>query len=1001
MSAGYRLQKGGLIDRKTRLNFTFNGQAMSGYEGDTLASALLASGTRIIGRSFKYHRPRGIFATGVEEPNALVQLERGPRTLPNQQATRISLYDGLIADSINCWPSPDYDAMSILGLFYRLIPAGFYYKTFMRPATAWRFYEYFIRHAAGLGCAPTEPDPDHYDKMNAHCDVLIVGAGPAGLTAALGATRSGARVILVDEQDQIGGWLLNENRIINGQPSKEWLNAAFLELNDTADAQILTKTTAFGYFDHNFIALCEHRGPTQVNGNGLSRQRIWRVRAKQVVLATGAIERPLVFADNDRPGVMLSGAVRAYAHRYGVAAGRRVLIFTNNDDAYRTGLALKEAGVAVPAIVDLRHDPSGELAVAAVRAGIEILDGSAVTRVLGSRGVTGVDIMNLNNTGDGVIGAPRRISCDVIATSGGWNPTIHLHSHSGGKTIFDKRRGIFLPSKTTEANFSVGAANGTFSLSDCLKAGMKIGKQAARNAGISSHNRRKAPVSIKEEEADSRLLWIVPTACPTSHKSRHFLDQANDVTVSDIQLAAREGYASIEHAKRYTTLGMAPDQGKTGNTHGLAVLSQVLGTEDPGETGTTTFRPPYTPVTIGALAGRDVGPLMDPIRMTPMHHWHELAGCAWEDVGQWKRPWYYPQNSEDGLKAVHRECLAVRNAVGILDASTLGKIDIRGPDAVILLNKVYTNSWESLKINRCRYGLMLSEDGMIFDDGVTTRLAKDHFLMTTTSGNAAQVLEWLEEWLQTEWPDLRVYCTSVTEQWANITICGPSARALLLEFTDDIDLTNESFPSMSMREGTIAGVNARVFRISYTGEISYEINVPASYGMHVWTALINAGKKYGITPFGTETMHVLRAEKGYIVVGQETDGTVIPSDLGMNWAVSEKKDFIGKRSLSRTNSMRTDRKQLVGLLTENPTTILPEGGQITAKQTLSTPTPMIGYITSSYYSAVLGHSIALALIKGGRELHGDCVFVPLEDKSIVATVINPIFYDIKGERLNG
>jgi sarcosine oxidase subunit alpha len=1002
---GFRLSEGGLVDRTKSLRFSFNGRKLKGFDGDTLASALLASGVRLVGRSFKYHRPRGIFSAGPEEPNALVQLESGARALANQQATRVKLYDGLSAESINCWPGPEYDAMSVMSLFHRIIPAGFYYKTFMWPAPAWHLYEHFIRKAAGLGRAPTEPDPDHYDRMNAHCDVLVVGAGPAGLAAALAATRTGARVILADDQDRAGGWLLNESREVLGAPSAEWVADAMAELDAAADTRVLLKTTAFGYYDHNFMGLCQHLGPTQADGGGGARQRIWRVRAKQVVLATGAIERPLIFADNDRPGVMLAGAVRAYVNRYGVAAGRRICIFTNNDDAYRTALDLKVAGVMVPAVVDIRPEPTGELPAQATAAGIEVIDGSAVTAVHGARGVSALDVMALNDWGDGVTGQARRIECDVVASSGGWNPAVHLHSHAGGKARFDEERGIFLPGDTLQACRSVGAANGAFALADCLEGGFAAGKAAAADAGLKKQSRKKVPTAHAEAEAPARLLWVVPTTQPIGRGPKHFLDQAHDVTVADVQLAAREGYTSIEHAKRYTTLGMAPDQGKTGNIQGMAVLGQALGVDNPGQIGTTTFRPPYTPVTIGALAGRDIGPLMDPVRMTPIHHWHELANAKWEDVGQWKRPWYYPNKGETKEQAVARECLAVRNAVGILDASTLGKIDIQGPDTATFLNRIYTNAWDTLPIDSCRYGLMCGEDGMIFDDGVTARMGESHFIMTTTSGNAARVLEWLEEWLQTEWPDLKVRCTSVTEAWATITLCGPRARDLLAEFTTDIDLAPDAFPFMTMRRGTIAGIPARVFRVSFTGELSYEINVPASYGLGLWTAFMNAGEKYGITPFGTETMHVLRAEKGYIIVGQETDGTVMPSDLGMGWAVSKKKDFIGKRSMRRADSLRDDRKQLVGLLPLDPKAVLPEGGQITAKKGISLPVdrpvPMIGHVTSSYHSPTMDCAFALALVKGGRARHGEVVYVPLADRTIAATVTAPMFYDPDGEKLNG
>ena len=1005
MSQSHRLSTGGSIDRETLVDFTFNGRPYKGHPGDTVASALLANGVKIVGRSFKYHRPRGIFAAGAEEPNALLQLEAGARTLPNQQATRVELYDGLSADSVNCWPGPEFDAMSFIGLFHRLTPAGFYYKTFMWPASFWKYYEHFIRHAAGLGTAPTEMDPDYYDKMNAHADVVVVGGGPSGLAATLAAARVGARVILADDQPTLGGWLLNERREIDGKPASEWIATVEAELNQMENVTVLRRTTAFGYYDHNFVGMIEQRRANVSHGGCTSRQRLWRVRAKQMVLATGAIEQPMIFADNDRPGVMLAGAVRTYVNRYGVQPGKRVCVFTNNDDAYRTALDLFDAGISVPAIIDVRPDPSGELATEAIQRDIEILDDHAITAVQGSKGVAAIEVMALNKTGDGVTGTVRTISCDVICSSGGWNPAIHLHSHSGGKTVFDEERGIFLPSNTLQNETCVGAAAGIFDLARCLVDGLEAGKVAAGGAGFKKSSRSKPPSAPEEDESPARLLWVVPTTQPLGRRGKHFLDQAHDVTAADIHLAAREGYESVEHTKRYTTLGMAPDQGKTGNISGMAVLRQALGFETLGEVGTTTFRPPFTPVTLGALAGRDIGVLMDPTRMTPMHHWHDQAGCNWEDVGQWKRPWYYPKPNENMRDAVNRECLAVRNAVGILDATTLGKIDIQGPDAAEFLNRVYTNSWQDLKNGCCRYGLMLGEDGMVMDDGVTTRLSENHFFMTTTTGNSASVLEWLEEWSQTEWPEMRVYFTSVTEQYANITIAGPRARALLSEFTEDIDLDPVSFPFMSVREGTVAGVSARIFRVSFTGELTYEINVPASYGMSVWTAMMTAGDKYGITPYGTETMHVLRAEKGYIIVGQETDGTTTPQDLGMDWIVSRKKDFLGRRSFDREDNRRQDRKQLVGLLPDDHTKVIPEGSQITSSQQerppLGSRIPMIGHVTSSYYSANMGRSFALALVKGGRKKIGEGVYVPLADGVVRAEVTSPVFVDPEGAKIDG
>jgi len=1002
MAQKRRLKTGGRLDRSTPVNFTFNGRRYQGYRGDTLASALLANGIKVVSRSFKYHRPRGIMSAGSEEANALLQLEPGTaRTLANQLATRVELYEGLNAESLNCWPSPDFDVMAVNSWFHRLMPSGFYYKTFMWPAKAWKYYEHIIRHAAGGGQSPVEADPDHYDKINAHCDVLIVGAGPAGLMAALSAGRTGARVILADEQQELGGQLLNERLEISGKPALEWVADTEAELATMPDVIILKRTTAFGYYDHNFSGLIETRTDKIIDGRGISRQRMWRVHPKRVVLATGSLERPLVFSDNDRPGNMLAGAYRAYANRYGVIPGQNVIVFTNNDDAYRTALDLKEAGANVPAIIDIRPDPDGELPTRAVAAGIEILDNTAITAVIGSKAVRAVEVMQLNADGDGVTGQPRTITCDGIASSGGWNPVIHLHSHSGGKAVFELERGIFIPGESPQASQCVGAAAGTFDLNSCLKDGASIGKDAAAKAGFKKGGRRKLPIGEEIDESPVRLLWAIPTTEPIGQRGKHFLDLGHDVTVADIQLAAREGYRSVEHTKRYTTLGMATDQGKTGNIPGMAALAQALDVENPGDVGTTTFRPPYTPTTIGAIAGRDVGVLAAPVRMTPMHYWHDRAGCEWEDVGDWKRPWYYPKDGETMQETLNRECLAARNAVGILDASTLGKIDIQGPDTSEFLNRIYTNAWSKLEVGKCRYGLMLKEDGMVMDDGVTTRLGENHYLMTTTTGNAASVLGWLEEWLQTEWPQLKVYCNSVTESWATLSICGPNARALLQEFTSDIDLSPEAFPFMTMRQGSVAGIPARVFRISFTGESSFEINVPASYGLSLWTQLMNAGEKYGITPYGTESMHILRAEKGYIIVGQETDATVTPIDLRMDWIVSKKKDFIGRRSLSRSDTVREDRKQLVGLLTDDPNTVLPEGGQIVTDKNHPVPAPMIGHVTSSYYSANLGRSIALAVIKGGAGRHGEKVYIPQSGGAVSAEVTGPVFLDPEGTRLHG
>ena len=998
-----RLAEGGRIDRSRPVGFRFDGRLLEGYAGDSLASALLASGVTLVGRSFKYHRPRGILSAGPEEPNALVQLGEGGKTEPNLRATQIELYDGLVAESQNRWPSLDVDFGSVNSLLAPLFPAGFYYKTFMWPRLLWMTYEYFIRRMAGLGRAPASSDPDRYERVNAHCDVLVVGGGPAGLAAALVAGRSGARVILADEQSEFGGSLLGQQATIDGGPALDWVAAAVKELATMPEARLIARGTVFGYYDHNFLGIHErvsdHLGP----GAAGPRQRYWRVRAKRVVLATGAIERPLVFANNDLPGIMLASAARAYVNRYAVRPGRRALIFTTNDSAYAAALDLKAAGVAIAAVVDARTMPVGAIVGQAQAAGIEILPGRVVARAHGFRRVRAVEVMDLDETGTRLMGAPRRIECDLLCMSGGWNPTVHLFSQSRGRLRYDESRACFVPGQSFQAERSAGACTGAFALPDCLAEGAAAGAEAAEAAGFSVASETASPPAAEcIPEAPMRVLWMVPPLAAKGGGAKHFVDFQNDVTAADVALAAREGYASIEHLKRYTTLGMGTDQGKTSNVNALALLAHDIGADIPS-VGTTTFRPPYTPVGIGALAGREVGGRLDPIRRTPMHHWHAAAGAPFENVGQWKRAWYYPQAGETMHEAVTRECLAVRQGLGIIDATTLGKIDIHGPDAVKLLDMVYTNAWGNLEIGRSRYGLMLDEQGYVIDDGVTTRLGPNHFLMTTTTGNAARVLAWIEEWLQCEFTSWTVYCTSATEQWATVAIAGPNARRLLAELTGGIDLSPEAFPHMSVRSGHVAGIPARVFRVSFTGELSYEINVPASYGLALWTACITAGARYGITPVGTEAMHVLRAEKGYIIVGQETDGTVTPHDLGMGWMVSKRKpDFIGKRGLGRPDLARAGRRQLVGLKTRDPAFVLPEGAHAVSSVRRRPPMPMIGHVTSSYMSPILGRSIALGLIADGLKRMGEVVRLPLLDGAVVeAELVDPRFYDRDGKRLHG
>ncbi len=1004
MAQRFRLPEGGLIDRDGPLGFRFDGADYQGYAGDTLASALLANGVHLVGRSFKYHRPRGIFSAGAEEPNALVQLGEGARTEPNMRATQVELVDGLVAVSQNRWPNLNFDVSAINDLLSRFLPSGFYYKTFMWPAALWMKYEYVIRHAAGMGKAPEARDPDHYDQTYAHCDVLVVGAGPAGLAAALAAGESGARVILVEQDAALGGALLGaKDETIRRKPTLGWVAKARAALDKLDDVTVLARTTAYAYFDHNYVALIERVTDHLTDKpEHLPRHRLWKVRAKQVVLATGAIERPLVFADNDRPGVMLADACRTYVNRYAVKPGRKAVLFTNNDGAYRAALDMAAADIGIAAIIDARADPEGPATERAEAAGLPVLSGHAVIGTAGDKRLRQVRVARLSDDGQSVSGEGQPLDCDLLAVSGGWSPTVHLYSQSRGKIVFDAERGCFVPGDPFQATRAAGACNGTFGLARCLAEGFAAGEAAAKDAGSKATARtKKAPKAADEGFLPARWLWCVPSDRPLGRGGKHFVDLQNDVTAADLKLALREGYGSIEHLKRYTTTGMGTDQGKTSNVNAIGLVAETVGRPIP-EVGVTTFRPPYTGVTFGVFAGRDVDDLFDPVRKTPIHGWHERTGAAFEDVGQWKRPWYFPQAGETMHDAVNREVKAVRESLGVTDASTLGKIDIQGKDAAAFLNRIYTNAWSKLEVGKCRYGLMLGEDGMVMDDGVTARLGEHHYLMTTTTGNAAPVLGHMEEFLQTEWPELEVRLTSVTEQFATVSIAGPNARKLLAELTGDIELSPNALPHMGVSVGTVAGLKARVFRISFTGEMSYEINVPASYGLALWQAVMTAGEKYNITPYGTEAMHVLRAEKGYIIVGQETDGSVTPLDLGMDWIVSKKKDFIGKRSLSRADMAKPDRKQYVGILTEDPNQVLPEGAQLVEKVLAKPPMPMVGHVSSSYMSPNLGRSIALGLVKGGLGRKGERVFAPLEGgKTVACTIADPVFIDPEGERLRG
>ena len=988
-----RLPDGGRIDRTRPLSFRFDGKTYQGYAGDTLASALLANDVMIVGRSFKLHRPRGIVGAGAEEPNAILQIGKGASAEPNLRATQVELYDGLVARSTKGWPNARFDLAAVSDVFNRAFGAGFYYKTFMRPMSWWPLYERIIRASAGFGRAPKKPDPDRYEHCNAHCDVLVAGGGPAGLMAAMAAAEAGARVILADEQNELGGTLLTTA----DASAMEWLQQTVAALAAHDRVTLLPRSTVFGYYDHNFLSIAErctdHLSTPKRRG---VRQRLWRVRAKQVVLAQGAFERPLAFCNNDRPGVMLASAVSRYLRRYAVRPGRRAVIFTNNDSAYQAALDLMEAGASV-VIVDSRAGGAGWLGEKVTEAGIPVLAGHVVTNVSGRRHVREVRVAAWSGDATQSVESSIGIECDLLAMSGGWSPAVHLHSQAGGRNTWDEDLHCFVPAEPMQANTSAGAGNGKWSLRDCLQDGLDAGTTAVSRCGFEVPD---VEMPALEQDASKPLqpLWRVPADAGPERCPKQFLDFQNDTSVADIFLAVREGYRNVEHVKRYTALGFGTDQGKLGNINGMAVLAERLGKSIP-EIGTTTFRPAYTPVTFGVGAGESVGELYDPVRKTAIHEWHIEAGAPMENVGQWHRPWYFPVAGEDIHAAVARECLATRNSLGVMDASTLGKIDARGPDVVEFLERVYTHDVGKMKVGRCAYGIMLGEDGMLMDDGVMARLGEQQFYLTTTTGGAANVLSWLESWLQTEWPELEVFLTSLTDHYSTIAVVGPNSRRVLQKIGCSIDLDADSFPFMNVRDAELGGYPAQLFRVSFSGELAFEINIDSGYALDMWKTVMDAGAEFGITPYGTETMHVLRAEKGFVIVGQDTDGSVTPVDLGMNWLLSKDKDHLGKRSLTRPDSVRDDRKQLVGLLSSDNSTVLPEGTQLIEGPQAALPVPMCGHVTSSYMSACLGHPVAMALVAGGRDRKGETIYASLSGRSpLPVKIVSPVFYDPKGER---
>ncbi len=1005
-----RLASGGrLINRGKALEFRFNGKRMTGYEGDTLASALLANGQGLVGRSFKYHRPRGIVASGAEEPNALVNLGKGGRFEPNQRATTTELFDGLQATSQNHWPSLEFDIGVINNYASKFLPAGFYYKTFMAPRPAWKHvFEPFIRQSAGLGKAPKDRDADVYEHFHTHVDVLVVGGGVAGLMAAQVAGASGASVLLIEQTAFWGGRAPVDGAVIDGVEAEEWVKTSVELLENMENVRIRTRCMGAGVYDHGYVLAYERLSDHDPQ-DGLPRHRLWKIRARQVITATGAIERPLSFAANDLPGVMLASAVRDYVVNWGVSPGDRTVVVTNNDDAYRTALALIKAGLEVPAIIDTRLGSDGELVQAAKKAGIRVEFGRAVAKVKGRARVEGVAMTM--QAGEGAV--LEEIPCDAVAMSGGWSPVVHLWSHCGGKLTWNSDFAMFQPDPgraptgadgaafVHAAGIGTGAGEGGLRTEAALASALEAAKAACKAVG-KKPKATKASAVEEPREAPLEPVWMMPQGAGAKLRQKMWLDYQNDVKVSDVQLAAREGFESVEHTKRYTTLGMATDQGKLSNINGLAVLSQALN-EDIPRVGTTTFRPPYTPISMGAIAGEARDEIFQPLRRTPMHAWNEQNGAYWEPVGHWRRPYCYQRPGESVEDAVHREVKNTREALGLLDASTLGKILVKGPDAPKFLDMMYTNMMSTLKPGRCRYGLMCSENGFLSDDGVVARIDDETFLCHTTSGGADHVHGHMEEWLQTEWWEWKVYTANVTEQYAQIAVVGPRARDVL-QAMGGMDLSAETLPFMAWADGEIGGFPVRVYRISFSGELSYEIAIRAGEGRAFWDALLAAGASMGVMPYGTEALHIMRAEKGFIMIGDETDGTVIPQDLGLHWAISKKKgDFLGKRAQDRVHMTDPERWQLVGLETLDGS-VLPDGAYAVAPgENANGQRNVQGRVTSTYLSPTLGKGIAMGLVRRGPERMGEVLDFPTVDGSntvVKAKIVSPVFYDPEGEKQN-
>jgi|TARA_B110000444_G_scaffold42881_1_gene38777 sarcosine oxidase subunit alpha len=994
---------GRLIDRRKPINFLFNSKKMIGYEGDSLAASLLANDQILVGRSFKYHRPRGIVASGAEEPNALINLGEGGSFEPNARATTTETFDGMVAVSQNHFPSLEFDVGAINSKLSQFLPAGFYYKMFIHPRSFWKhIYEPFIRKSAGLGKAPKDRDLDKYEHYYHHCEVLVVGGGIAGIQAAKSAAASGVRVMLVEQTAHWGGRAVVDGVVIDNIAAEEWIKGALSELSVMDNVVIRNRTQGSGVYDHGY-ALGYERISDHTPGDSRPRHRLWRIRCKQIIVATGAIERPLSFAGNDIPGVMLAAAVRDYVVNYGVSPGDRTVIVTNNDDAYRTAIVLKDAGLDIPLIIDARPKGGGILMDQAIAAGIRVETGRGIAKVKGGKRVTGVSICS--QAGEGA--ELEEISCDVVAMSGGWSPVVHLWSHCGGKLFWDSSKAMFCPDpKHPPLGVDgegmvrvVGVANGHLGSAAVLIDANEQGSVAAVAAGGKT-KKLKAAHCNNSVEFPMLPVWLMPQGANYGLRSKSWLDFQNDVKVIDVQLAAQEGFESVEHTKRYTTLGMATDQGKLSNINGLAVLSKSLNMDIP-DVGTTTFRPPYTPISMASLAGEARAEFFQPIRKTPMHDWHESNGADWEPVAGWRRVYAYVQPGETTKQSVNREVLNTRKNLGFLDASTLGKIIVKGPDAGKFLDMMYTNMMSNLKVGRCRYGLMCSENGFLSDDGVVARIDDGTWLCHTTSGGADRIHAHMEEWLQTEWWNWKVWTINLTEQLAQIAIVGPNSRKVI-EKLGGMDVSPEALPFMAWADGNIGGISCRAYRISFSGELSYEIALPANQGLQFWKMLIDAGAEFGAMPYGTECLHVMRAEKGFIMIGDETDGTVIPQDLGLSWAVSKKKDdFLGKRAQQRSFMDNDNRWQLVGLETLDGSVLEDGAYAIASGKNANGQTNTQGRITSTYYSPTLKKGIAMGLVHNGPSRVGEVIsFTKIGTSPVEAKIVSPIFFDPEGEKQN-